>query len=126
MAFAINYAALSAEQMDEILMNIKEEKKRRVRDYANLPVAERLRRLAFAAAHINLRVVDLTAKVAAQTESLAAAEAAKQQLLIKEHTREDIQVADYDIETAQYYLNKTKDLLARSKETQRKFAEKHC
>lgn len=94
--------------------------------YEDLPIEERIRRLGNVAKHINLRVVDLTAKVAAQTESLAAAEAAKQQLLIKEHTREDIQVADYDIETAQYYLNKTKNLLARSKETQRKFAAKHC
>lgn len=93
---------------------------------ADLPVAERLRRLINAAKHINERVVDLTAKVAAQTESLAAAEAAKQQLLIKEHTLQDIQVADYDIETAQYYLNKTNDLLERAKTSQRKFAEKHC
>lgn len=94
--------------------------------YEDLPIEERIRRLGNVAKHVNLRVVDLTAKVAAQTESLAVAEAAKQQLLIKEHTLQDIQVADYDIETAQYYLNKTKDLLARSKETQRKFAERHC
>lgn len=94
--------------------------------YEDLPIEERIRRLGNVAKHVNLRVVDLTAKVAAQTESLAAAEAAKQQLLIKEHTLQDIQVADYDIETAQYYLNKTKDLLERAKTSQRKFAERHC
>jgi hypothetical protein len=92
----------------------------------DLPVAERLRRLAFAAAHINQRVANLTEKVVAETTVLAEMMAAKQQVLIKEHTPLEIQVADYDIETAQYYLYRTTDLLERSKKTQRKFAEKHC
>jgi hypothetical protein len=92
----------------------------------DLPVAERLRRLAFAAAHINKRVVDFTEMVTARTAALAAVTKAKEQLLIIEHTPQDVQIADYDIETAQYQLNKVIDLLARSKETQRKFAEQHC
>ena len=67
----------------------------------DLPVEERLRRLGNAAKHINKRVVDLTAKVAA------------------------LEAAEQD-ETTLRILAKVKDLLARSKETQRKFVEKHC
>ena len=67
----------------------------------DLPVEERLRRLGNAAKHINKRVVDLTAKVAA------------------------LEAAEQD-ETTLRTLAKAKDLLARSKETQRKFVEKHC
>lgn len=93
---------------------------------ADLPVEERLRRLGNAAKHINQRVVDYTAMVATRTAALEAAKTAKQQLLVIEHTPQDLMVADYDIETAQYFLDKATHRLARSKETQRKFAEQHC
>lgn len=94
--------------------------------FVDLPPEERIRRFAFAAAHINKRVVDLTAEVATETATLAAVTEAKQQLRVKEHTPQQMQSANWDIEYAQRRLAKVTDLLARSKETQRKFAERHC
>ena len=76
--------------------------------YEDLPIEEKIRRIGNAAKHINLRVIELTACVEEEKAALAAA------------------VGDGPIETARWHLSHAEDRLRRAKESQRKFAEKHC
>lgn len=78
--------------------------------YEDLPIEEKIRRVMNIAKHVNLRVVELTARVEEAKVALEAAAGTDQ----------------WNIDWRGRVLAKVEDLLVRAKESQRKFAEKHC